>query len=55
MAAPAPSTLNRLVYADTSAADSAAAAVIDLYWDQPQTAVPAPGGAVFDAVFRPRP
>jgi hypothetical protein len=40
--------------ADTSAADIAAAGVIDLYWDQPQTAVPATSGAVFNAVFRPR-
>ena len=55
LTAAAPSTLDRIVYADGSLADAGAAGVIDLFWDQPQTAVPANSGAVFQVVFRPRP
>ena len=54
LVAAAPSTLDEVVYADDAAADAGAAGVIDLYWDQHQTAVPAMTGAVFDVVFRPR-
>lgn len=53
--APAPSALDRLVYADDEPTASGAVGVIDLYWDQSQTAAPADTGAEFTAAFRPRP
>jgi hypothetical protein len=55
LVAPAPSTLDRLIYADDAIADGGAIGVIDLYWNQPQDAVPAGTGAVFTATFRRRP
>jgi hypothetical protein len=55
LTAAAPSTLDRIVYVDGQLADAGAAGVIDLFWDQPQTAVPANSGAVYEIVFRPRP
>lgn len=53
--AAAPSTLDQIVYADTELSDAGAAGVIDLFWDQAQTAVPPNTGALFEVVFRPRP
>ena len=55
LVAPAPANLNRLIYADDDVSDTGAAGVIDLYWDQPQSAVPAGTGAVFTAEFQRRP
>lgn len=52
---PAPAPLNRLVYVDEAIAQSNVVGVIDLYWDQSQSNVPADTGAIFSAVFRPRP
>ncbi len=55
LVAPAPSTLDRLIYADDEIADSNAVGAVDFYWDQSQDTVPAGTGATFTAVFRRRP
>ena len=54
LVAAAPVNLDRSVYADSEISDSGAAGVLDLYWDQPQDAVPAGSGAVYTAQFRRR-
>lgn len=55
LVAPAPASLDRLIYADDEIADAGAVGAVDLYWEQPQDAVPAGTGAVYAAVFRRRP
>jgi hypothetical protein len=46
--------LDRRAYADDAVAAAGAAGVIDLYWETAQSAVPAPAGVVYRAVFQRR-
>jgi len=50
---PVAGALDQVVYADDEIAQSGAAAILDLWWDQRQDSVPAPGAA-FTATFRNR-
>ncbi|MCG6901994.1 MAG: hypothetical protein LJE68_04860 [Rhodobacter sp.] len=55
LVAAAPANLDQPIYADDEISDTGAAGVIDIYWDQPQSAVPAGTGAIFTAQFLRRP
>jgi hypothetical protein len=46
--------VDRRLYLDDAVAAAGASGVIDLYWETAQTAVPAPAGAVYRAVFERR-
>ncbi|QIE56029.1 hypothetical protein G5B40_11545 [Pikeienuella piscinae] len=54
LVAPAPAALDRPIYADDELADSGPVGVVDLYWEQPQSAVPTGTGAEYAIVFRLR-